>query len=1225
MRDAGNGHLTTPEDRLSLRQEPLNLICVGASAGGLDAIQRFFRPVPTDCPFAFVVIQHLSSHHDSMLVQLLGREAALPIAEVRADMPIERGHIYVIPPGSNIKIQGTLATNGSPSEGRVQEGDLTFALVQKAVEPALNLPIDLFFKSIAEAAGDRAIGVVLSGTGSDGSRGLRAIKEAGGFILVQDPATAAFDGMPNMAMGTGLVDLVLPVEEMSREIYRHVDSHLEDVGGLEAVLVKDEQLFEAVLELLRRGSGVNLDGYKRATLRRRIARRIKIVGCESVEAYLRLLDENAEELARLQGDLFIGVTEFFRDPQAWELLKQEILVPLFEGHSDNPIKAWCVGCSTGEEAYTLAMVLDECAQAVGSTRDVKIYGTDIDQRYVTIARRGQYRRAALAGVNEERLERYFRPVGDEYQVRPGLRGRVVFSTHDALGAPPILGTDIVLCRNLMIYLAPSAQKRLIATLNYSLRVGGVAFLGPSESLTGFEDRFSVLDRRWRIYRNVVRGRPGYRGAVYALGRGSPDEEFQQRRKADADAARPSLKVRMLDVLTQAMDTCCILVDSEFRILATHGPYTAFIKLPESGFSTQLRKMVPPELLAPITMVVRRALREKRASHAPVTVDRDGKAERIELTAETMKPTNQVNTAVLLIMRKIQSQTVLPTASKMDVGQKEYVAELESELETTRFSLQTSLAELETANEEMQSTNEELMSTVEELQSANEELQSINEELHTLNAEHKIKIDELEALNADMENLLRSTDIGTIFLDEDLRIREFTPAVREQFHLISRDVGRPINHFAATWQGRNGEDLAKVAEAVMGSGKKQIFETRGENGSWFQVRVLPYRDVNDVIGGVVATFHDISDLRAMQEELAAHGETMRRVLEGTLAGYWDRNLLSSTEHLSPMFKQMLGYEDHELENSTETWQRLIHPDDLRTVQQNFRKHVESRGQVPFDNQVRYQHKDGSLVWMWSRGLVTEWTKEGEPARMVGSHVDITALKQAQAALEERANESRRFAYLVSHDLREPLNTISNYMTLILEDRDGPTDEYVSYAKDAADRLKEMISAFLDYARLRKDAVQLELLDMNQIAADLNSDLGSVIGENDGVLEVGPLPQVLGSKVHVRQLMQNLLENAAKFRSPERALRIIVRGAREPATARTRIWIEDNGVGIEPDSQDLIFEMFQRAHARSQYPGLGIGLSIAHRIAELHGSELEVQSTPGLGSAFTFTLPAPEETE
>ncbi len=834
--------------------KPRFIVGIGASAGGLEALQRFFDAMPSDLGVAFVVVQHLAPDFKSLMDELLARHTRMDVHRVANNTEILADHIYLIPPRKEMVISG----------GRL--------LLTDTYTENLNLPIDIFLRSLAAEAGPQAAAVILSGTGSDGSRGVKAIHDAGGLVVVQSVESAKFDGMPNSAIATGVADHVMAPEAMGSALADYINHPHEraDATGEEV-----QGVYSELYAMLLQRYGIDFDHYKPGTIARRIERRMALVRCESIDEYVKRLQIDAEELETLYRDLLIGVTEFFRDPEAWSVIEEKALPSLLARVRDNrELRLWVPGCATGEEPYSLAILLHEHLTAARLPVPVKIFATDVHKRSLEQASNGFYARSQVANLAPERRERYFNEQQDGYTVVPEIRRMVVFAPHNITADPPFTNIDFISCRNLLIYLEPPAQTKALGLFHFALNVGGHLVLGPSETLGPVEDAFETVDRRWRLFfkhteSRVPAGVQLRNPRTYEVGE-VPARRLPQRATL---GGRDINLVRAYDALMEDYMPPALLVAQDGELVHTFGAGGQYLHAERGVRTNRLADLLVPPLRTAFATALQRVLKEWK----PVTYGGlklpvgDVPAGLPEVVKIIVSPVSERRTGSDYILVVVEAVEALPPVEGIanvietapDELSAEHIRALEVELQYTKENLQATVEELETSNEELQATNEELMAANEELQSTNEELHSVNEELYTVNSEYEEKIGELVQLNQDMDNLIRSTDIGTVFLDTELRIRKFTPAAARSFTLLKQDLGRPIGHLH---QQVEFHDLDARLKAVIVSGQEFEAEVPHRDGSWFLMRLHPYREGNDEVGGVVLTFVDITATHTALDEL-----------------------------------------------------------------------------------------------------------------------------------------------------------------------------------------------------------------------------------------------------------------------------------------------------------------------------------------------------------------------
>ena len=801
---------------------------IGASAGGLESLERFFRSVPVDSGVAYIVVQHLSADHKSLMEELLGRFTRIPVSEARDGEQIRPNHIYLLPPGKELELRAT-----------------RLAIFERDSERALSFPIDRLLTSLAAEHGARAIAVILSGSGSDGSRGVRHISSHGGVVLVEDPEVAAFDGMPRAAIDTGTVDAVLSADNLARALVEHVSTGDAPDGD-------QAQAIEGIIALLRERLDVDFDEYKRSTIFRRVLRRATMVNAPNLKDYTKQLELDPEELKALHIDLLIGVTAFFRDAEWFAALEAEIAAMVANPIEPNrELRAWVAGCATGEEAYSIAMLFDEATKRAKSARGFKVFATDVHPGALKIASAAVYPADRLKNVSEERLARYFTLRADgAYQVAGDLRHRIVFTQHDVLVDTPFTNLDLVTCRNMLIYLRPQAQRRALASLAYGLRVGGILFLGSSETPGEMSPHFDVVNETGKIFRKRIHSRGMHR----------PDFPTRVARRTVGGVEMPrAQESRLLPVYDALLDRFmppAFLLSDQRILLDSYNGAEKLLQVARRRPSQDFLDLLPQGVRVAFAAALARVQREPGpASFANMAWPQaDGSTRNFMLTAERLVLRNTEPVYLLSLAEEKEASVPGSPAVAADLHR---VDELEAELSQARHSLQSTVEELEASNEELQATNEELVASNEELQSVNEELHSVNEELHTVNAEHQLKIAELTELNRDISHLLESIDVATIYLDRELKIRKYTPRASGLFGLVEHDVGRYLSSF--NHQLIYPSFMADI-KSVNDGGPRVEMEVRSQDDRWYFVRLLPYRVGGD-IQGVVVTLTDATALAA----------------------------------------------------------------------------------------------------------------------------------------------------------------------------------------------------------------------------------------------------------------------------------------------------------------------------------------------------------------------------
>jgi two-component system, chemotaxis family, CheB/CheR fusion protein len=852
------------------------VVGIGASAGGLAAFEAFFSAMPTDIDpgMAFVLVQHLAPDHKSILSDLVKRYTRMQVFEVADGMRVAPNCAYIIPPNRDMAFL-----------------DGTLQLLEPAAPRGQRLPIDFFFRSLAQDQHERAICIVLSGTGSDGTLGVRAVKGEGGMAMAQSPESTEYDGMPRSAIGTGLVDYVLPPAEMPAQLMSYV-AHAFGRGPrpLSPSVPKAEDALKKILVLLRAQTGHDFSLYKENTVIRRVERRMAVHQIERLDGYIRYLQQDAAEVGALFRDLLIGVTSFFRDAEAFAALQEQAIPRLFARQpSGEVIRVWVPGCSTGEEAYSIAILLQERMQALKRTYRVQVFATDIDSQAIERARAGFYPASIAADVSPERLARFFsqEPDSGTYRIQKAIRDLLVFSEQDVIKDPPFSRLDLISCRNLLIYMGGQLQQRLIPLFHYALNPDGVLFLGTSETVGDFADLFATLDRKWKIYQRKPETQGARRSALAELIPARTERGAPRRRHPHASAeSAPQLRELTERALLQLYAPAGALVNEQGDILYLQGRTGQYLEPAPGEAGLNVLKMAREGLRPGLTAALRKAVAQQETVNFPgLRVKTNGDFTDLSLTVRPIAPGREESARgglFLVVFEQTQpagsarpearaAANTVDDAVRPGGDAEARIAALQQELRAREEYLQSATEELETSNEElkssneeMQSINEELQSTNEELETSREELQSVNEELATVNAELQQKVTDLSRANNDMSNLLASTGIGTVFVDHQLRILRFTPAITQVINLILTDVGRPLGHIVSNLVGY--DRLVADVQGVLDSLTPREVEVQTTAGAWLLLRIRPYRTSENVIEGAVITFVDITEMKRAQAAL-----------------------------------------------------------------------------------------------------------------------------------------------------------------------------------------------------------------------------------------------------------------------------------------------------------------------------------------------------------------------
>ena len=834
--------------------DSLIVVGIGASAGGVEALETMFSAMPESIDMAFVIVQHLSPDFESLMPQILKRKTELTVVTIKNDTVIEPNKVYVLPSGKDIQMAaGNRLVTTEHSVRRQQN------------------PIDAFFKSLAFECGENAVGVILSGSGRDGSEGIQHIHQEQGLVIVQSEATCKFNGMPRSAIATGVVDTILHLDEIPDALIRFQHALGEQSGkSRQAMFAETMNVEKRIHHLLHRKYGIAFDQYKSGMFDRRLERRMFLTKAPGIESYLQRLEMDPDELQELYNDLLIGVTEFFRDAQAFNELQHRVLPELIEAALESgEFRVWIAPCATGEEAYSIAILIDELIAQRNYDIQVKIFATDINPRCTDFASRGVYSADNVANVTKDRLTKYFHETVDGYQIIPRIRKQIIFASHDLLQDAPFTKLNLVCCRNLLIYLKAEAKKKVLSLFNFSLKNLGVLFLGPSETITELESAFETIHEQWRIYRKIA---PIRFSQVRMSINANPVLAVQSEDTTRIDSSHRELTCVYDELLAEYMPAG-LLVDENNRLLHVFGGAAEFLQYKQGRPSEDLLELLPDSFQVAANNGLKRAKIDGKTVAFPGlenTQHSDSAVYRL-----TVKPVlTRFKPKYLITIEESHpiAQSLPPTVRgpHADSATREIIDALEKELLETKESLSDSILNLKAANEEMQSTNEELIASNEELQSTNEELHSVNEELYTVNSEHQRKITELTELTDDMDNLLDSLQVDTIFLDRDLRVRKYTLGIAKTFKLLPQDIGRD---FATFNHSLRFEGLIRKVQSVLDLEKSVDEEVQDTNGHWYLMRLLPYNS-RGTIDGVLLTLIDITQIKQTEEKLAELSEIVQ---------------------------------------------------------------------------------------------------------------------------------------------------------------------------------------------------------------------------------------------------------------------------------------------------------------------------------------------------------------
>ena len=1193
--DASDATVKRPKDL------PFPVVGVGASAGGLEAFTEFLRSLPVDTDMAFVLVQHLTPSHPSSLSEILSRATRMTVTEVQDEPEVEPNCVYVIPPDRSMII-----------------ADGALHLLPRDVGGAPR-PIDKFFRSLAEEQGAFAIGVVLSGTATDGTIGLEAIKGEGGITFAQDDS-AQHRGMPQSAVASGCVDFVLSPREIATEIAR-IGRHLGEPEKPE-----DDAALGEVLQLLHRTTGVDFTHYKRSTLRRRIMRRRMLKKLDHAADYARALRDDPAELQALYRDVLISVTSFFRNPEVFEALKNSVFPRIIEGRSGRePVRIWSVGCSTGQEAYSLAIAYAEFREAADCSIPLQLFATDLNPTGVDQARTGLYSKDAVADVSPERLARFFTESDGGFRVRKEIREGCIFAPHNVLVDPPFSRIDLISCRNFLIYLESPLQEKVITTLHYALNPEGILVLGPSEALGRYRSLFEAQDGKRRIYKRkpaegstlVRTRRSGAAAGAHAPLPGVPEKPIDLYKEGDR-------------VLAARFSPPGVLVSADMEILQFRGDMSPYLRPSPGRASLSLLKMVRKDLLVPVRSAVKRARNESATvRQEAVTVKSENGERNVALEVIPIRGRAPAESGFLILF----NDGTQPGAIDAPAAEPPAEHDVVHELEETREFLQSLIEQqevdneaLQSANEEAQSANEELQSANEELETSKEEIQSANEELATLNDELNNRNVELERLNRDLTSLLGNIRTAIVLLDSDLKIRRLTRSAEESLHLATTDIGRRITDISLHLTGLS--DLNISLREALESGGVRDFAVRDEAEHRYRLRVLPTRSGDGRVDGVVLMLVDVDALTRQYEYLSSILETASEpmmVLDSELrvraaSGGFYRTFGMKPDEILGKTLGGLGDGQWDVPMFQALLERLL---------------VGGEPVLGFE----LENEVPGLGRRTMRLNATRLRQSADlPEEILLTIDDVTAQKGREDALRARADElseadhrKSEFLAVLSHELRNPLAPIEHALEIIRRARGDPETERSAYQtiRRQVGHMVRLVDDLIDESRITRGKIELRLERIEitpAVEEAVNASRASCAKKSiDLRFEPPPVPVfVVADATRLGQMVGNLVNNSCKFTKRGGLVSVTVAQAGGDAEIRVR----DTGIGIASQDLPRVFDLYMQVshHQGRSKAGLGIGLSLVRSLAHLHGGSVEAYSAGlGQGSEFVLKFPiAPEPT-
>ncbi len=1213
-----NGQLNNPHPYI---------VGIGASAGGMEAIHDVFDYMPDNTGFAFVVIQHLSPDYKSLMAELLTRHTSMQVVEASDGLSVTPNCIYVIP---------------SKKLMTIRHGQLQLDEKLKTRQP--NNAIDIFFDSLAEDVGKNAIGIILSGTGTDGTKGIESIKAHGGLVLVQDPLSAAFDGMPNSAVASGFADLIIPPEMMGEELLDYI-KEAPLMKSLSKLNQKEELLLRDILEMLNEATHQDFSLYKRPTLFRRLAKRMSEVGVPAIQDYKNYLLEHSDELKILGKEFLINVTKFFRDKEAFDSLRLEAIPSLLEKkRTTDPVKVWVVACSSGEEAYSVAMLfLDQMHRTQKYLPNLKIFATDIDSDSLEFASKGCYTSSIEKEVPAEFLSKYFVKEGKGYRVTTALRKQVVFANHDILKDPPFSHLDLITCRNMFIYMNSTLQRKILKKFHFALDIDSFLMLGPSENIGILKDAMKEVSRKWKLYKCTSKASVFEQDTLL-----SPLHDRIAMQMATSTPNKKSTNAHIAEIFKETIleerKLAAVIIDRDFNVKHAIGNYKNFIQFPDDHFNFNILKLVPADLSIALGIIVRKAISEnQRATMKRVVVHSEEGERSISLTVKPYIQQKEFQQPFLcvIIEEDASEPKGIRTVEYDSISSSERITELEEELAGTRENLQAVIEEMETANEELQSNNEEMISSNEELQSTNEELQSLNEELHTVSAEHQLKIKELIELNDDLNNYFTNSEIGQILVDKKLVTRKYSPAATRMVNLIQTDLGRSLMDISNNIKDEHFIDdikhVIKTSEPI----EKEISL---HDDHFYILRITPFMRRDRIVDGAVINFIDISEHKKISSILNG-------VFQSSTSAITAQRAIRNKEGVIVDFEFLIANTTSEyFFNTKANWlpgkkMTDVFPELAKDFLPPYAEVVNSGKTTSFE----YFNKS-SKKWLLVTavkmldGVVTthnDITDQKESESVIARNYEnlrVTSqqLEDTNTQLERSNYDLLQFASIASHDLKEPLRKIQAFGNILqtkIKDKLIPEEQnYFAKMISASGRMQTLIEDVLTLSKLSNNTVSKDDVDLVGVIKRICEDLEITINDKKAKIIIGTLPIVHAVPGQMRQLFQNLISNSLKFSDRAESTPVItIEQKAIPDFLLTELKVDpndflcisvmDNGIGFENEYNEKIFGIFQRLHGRN-FEGTGIGLAIAKKIIENHAGYITARGELNVGAEFFILLPKNE---
>jgi len=1224
------------------------VVGIGASAGGLDAFKKLLKAIPEDSGMAYVLVQHLDPNHESMLVELLQKVTAIPVLEIADDIKVQPNHIYILPSNKMmIANDGVLELSPRPAKNKMER----------------NLPIDLFFTSLAEVHQSHAIGVVLSGTASDGTMGLKAIKDHGGITFAQDEESAQYDGMPQSAAEAGVVDFILPPDKIPQKLLEVIN--IIKGKDVEVIPQQDENVFKQILSLLRIRKGTDFTYYKKATIHRRILRRMAINKTEELSVYLKYLREKKTEQDLLYQDLLIPVTDFFRDPKIFDSLRKTVFPLIVKNKKEGePIRVWVAGCSTGEEVYSIAICFKELMGdrfSPDGHQRVQIFATDISEPAIAKARNGIYSKSNVQGLSEEHLKEYFTKNNGDYQVKKSIRDLCVFAQHNFLKDPAFSKMDFISCRNVLIYMEPYLQKKALTTFHYALNPKGFLLLGKSETTSGVPEHFALCQVKGTAKTDKIFTRKDRAGRFVPTASLRSEKSYVDTIiKSKNEVIQTDFQKTADDIMLSKYTPAGVVVNEAMDIVHFRGSTGNFLEPSPGKASFNLLKMAKEGLAFELRNILHKAKKENATfvkENIPILIN--GVQRNISIEAMPLPNIIEPHYLVLFHSQSLTANSQLQTGTKKSTAASKStgaakdlrILQLEKELAQSREDMRSITEDQEAANEELQSANEELLSGSEELQSLNEEMETSKEELQSTNEELTVVNQEMVGLNEQVteardyaEAIISTLHEPLLVLDKHFRVKSANYSFYKTFQVSEKDTeGKSI--FDLGNKQWNIPELRELLQNILSHKTKfenfevaHNFPNIGE-----RIVLLNARELINETGSeklILLAIADITEQKNAHKKIEESERQLRKTTEhfeiATTAaevGIWSLDLASQTLEWSDLHKKMWGYDEHRADLVYEDWHKVILARDKEVAFAALAKALETK--TPYETSYRIK-RDGKedVRWMRSSGKHL-YNDAGEAVTLSGISMDITEEKRIEKELidakefaENAAKYKQQFLSNMSHEIRTPLNSILGFTNVLLKTELGEKQkDFVQAIKTSSSSLNVLINDILDLAKVdagkmtfvkqpfkMRKSMESILYSFDLKVKEKNLEL---VSEYDS--EIPSI--VVGDSVRLNQIILNLMSNAIKFTHKGKIILSVKTQSEDEENVFIEFTVTDTGIGIAENKINLIFNLFEQAdiNTSSSYGGTGIGLAIVKQLVEFQGGNIKVSSKTGVGSTFSFILP------